>query len=311
MTSNVASSSSQTINQERSFTFLASVFYLLLGVFSFISSSQSHSPSLELNGYYNLVSAIVGFLTIILLGRIQKGGSHKFLFGYERFIPLLTLVEGVMVFAVSQNACASATSLLFGGGTQDAIPQRTLYSAIIITLGYFVSYLAHKRHYNVTNGKLILSRILMFRIKTILGYSTATVLIFALAVLLTSTQLLPAAVHYVEPLAVFVLVSIAMKGPMSQIFGSVNQLLMGSPVKKEQDKITELMGIALRGIDPSQYLVKTTKLGETLYLNICFNLTKDGCFPFEGQELKRIEQAVSTAISDVYPIHKIEMMFAV
>ena len=37
---------------------------------------------------------------------------------------------------------------------------------------------------------------------------------------LSQSNILPLAVNYVEPIAIFVLVSIAMKGPMGQIFGA-------------------------------------------------------------------------------------------
>ena len=299
-----------SIKKEKYFIFLASCIYLCLGIFSFVSSGQNNSPSLELNGYYNTVGAIVSFLSVILLGKIQSGGTHRFTFGYERFIPLLTLVEGVMIFSVSQNACAGAASLLFGGGSEGPITLKTLTSAVIITLLYLGTYVLHRKHLKIVGEEQILPKILLTRAKVILAYSMAITVLFVAALGLQSINSTSIATRYVEPVAIFVLVSLAMKGPMNQIFGSINQLLMGSPSKKEFDIISNTVSKVLKEIAPSEYLTRATKLGETLYLNITFYLNEDQSTTYSASHLRTIKNNLQAALSNDYPIQNIDLMFA-
>ncbi len=302
-------STNQVIEREKHFILIASCIYLCLGIFSFISSSQSNSPSLELNGYYNTVGAIVSFLSVILLGKIQSGGTQRFAFGYERFIPLLTLVEGVMIFSVSQNACASAASLLFGGGSESPITLKTLTSAVIITLLYLGTYILHRKHLKIIGENQTLPKILIARVKVILTYSVAITFLFAASLGLQSINSISVATRYVEPVAVFVLVSLAMKGPMNQIFGSINQLLMGSPSKKEFNTISNIVDEVLKEFTPPEYITRATKLGETLYLNITFYLNENQATTYSASSLQEIESNLQTALSNNYPIQNIELMF--
>ena len=300
---------SQHIEKEKNFVLIASCIYLCLGIYSFISSGQSNSPSLELNGYYNTVGAIVSFLSVILLGKIQNGGTHKFAFGYERFIPLLTLIEGVMIFSVSQNACAGASSLLFGGGSESPISLRTLTSAAIISLLYLGTYILHRKHLKIIGEHQTLPKILISRVKVILTYSVATTFLFTAALMIQSINSTSIATRYVEPVAVFVLVSLAMKGPMNQIFGSINQLLMGSPSKKEFDIISNTVDKVLREFAPPKYLTRATKLGETLYLNITFHLNENQETTYSAIYLQKIRNNLQAALSGNYPIQNIELIF--
>ena len=305
----MAQAQSQHIEKEKNFVLIASCIYLCLGIYSFISSGQSNSPSLELNGYYNTVGAIVSFLSVILLGKIQNGGTHKFAFGYERFIPLLTLIEGVMIFSVSQNACAGASSLLFGGGSESPISLRTLTSAAIISLLYLGTYILHRKHLKIIGENQTLPKILISRVKVILTYSVATTFLFTAALMIQSINSTSIATRYVEPVAVFVLVSLAMKGPMNQIFGSINQLLMGSPSKKEFDIISNTVDKVLREFAPPKYLTRATKLGETLYLNITFHLNENQETTYSAIYLQKIRNNLQAALSSNYPIQNIELIF--
>ena len=305
----MAQAQSQHIEKEKNFVLIASCIYLCLGIYSFISSGQSNSPSLELNGYYNTVGAIVSFLSVILLGKIQNGGTHKFAFGYERFIPLLTLIEGVMIFSVSQNACAGASSLLFGGGSESPISLRTLTSAAIISLLYLGTYILHRKHLKIIGEHQTLPKILISRVKVILTYSVATTFLFTAALMIQSINSTSIATRYVEPVAVFVLVSLAMKGPMNQIFGSINQLLMGSPSKKEFDIISNTVDKVLREFAPPKYLTRATKLGETLYLNITFHLNDNQETTYSAIYLQKIRNNLQAALSGNYPIQNIELIF--
>ena len=91
--------------QQNNFVLFASSIYLILSVFGFIGSNAVDSFALELNSYYNAIAALAGFVSFFILRSFNKD-SKKFTFGLDRFIPLLTLVEGLLIFSVSQNACA-------------------------------------------------------------------------------------------------------------------------------------------------------------------------------------------------------------
>ena len=55
---------------------------------------------------------------------------------------------------------------------------------------------------------------------------------------------------------------------MGQIFGSMNQLLLGSPPKDETKAISDVVASRMVGVSPDSYKVRPTKQGEMLYVNI-------------------------------------------
>ena len=111
--------------QQINFVLLASSIYLIVSVFGFIGSNATSSSALQLNSYYNAIAAVAGFASFFILRGFNQD-SKKFTFGLERFIPLLTLVEGLLIFSVSQNACASSTQLIFSGGSENPVNSTTL-----------------------------------------------------------------------------------------------------------------------------------------------------------------------------------------
>ena len=84
---------------------------------------------------------------------------------------------------------------------------------------------------------------------------------------------------------------------------------MGSPSKKEFDIISNTVDKALREFAPPEYLTRATKLGETLYLNITFNLNENQETTYSAIYLQKIRNNLQAALSSNYPIQNIELIF--
>lgn len=127
-----------------------------------------------------------------------------------------------------------------------------------------------------------------------------------MSIALTHLNILPAATSYIEPLAIFVLVSIAMKGPMGQIFGSINQLLLGSPQKDETLVINDVVVSRMAGISSDSYKVRPTKQGEMLYVNILLSANFADSYPDKFNALQTIKNMISMDLRNQFPINRIE-----
>ena len=291
--------------QQSNFVLLASSIYLVVSVFGFIGSNATGSSALELNSYYNAIAALAGFVSFFILRSFNKD-SKRFTFGLDRFIPLLTLVEGLLIFSVSQNACALSMPLIFSGGSENPVNITTLIYSIIISLCYFLNYILHLKHTKSVGNSLPLSKLLLSRSLSITIFSVAITVLFGISIVLTQLNILPAAASHIEPIAIFVLVSIAMKGPMGQIFGSMNQLLLGAPQKEETVAINDIVVSRMEGISPENYKVRPTKQGEMLYVSILLSENFADSYPAKVNSLQAIKSMISTDLRDKFPINRIE-----
>ena len=291
--------------QQSNFVLLASSIYLVVSVFGFIGSNATDSSALELNSYYNAIAALAGFVSFFILRSFNKD-SKRFTFGLDRFIPLLTLVEGLLIFSVSQNACALSMPLIFSGGSENPVNITTLIYSIIISICYFLSYILHLKHTKSVGNSLPLSKLLLSRSLSITIFSVAITVLFGISIVLTQLNILPAAASHIEPIAIFVLVSIAMKGPMGQIFGSMNQLLLGAPQKEETIAINDIVMSRMEGISPENYKVRPTKQGEMLYVSILLSENFADSYPAKVNSLQAIKSMISTDLRDKFPINRIE-----
>ena len=291
--------------QQSNFVLLASSIYLVVSVVGFIGSNATDSSALELNSYYNAIAALAGFVSFFILRSFNKD-SKRFTFGLDRFIPLLTLVEGLLIFSVSQNACALSMPLIFSGGSENPVNITTLIYSIIISICYFLSYILHLKHTKSVGNSLPLSKLLLSRSLSITIFSVAITVLFGISIVLTQLNILPAAASHIEPIAIFVLVSIAMKGPMGQIFGSMNQLLLGAPQKEETVAINDIVVSRMEGISPENYKVRPTKQGEMLYVSILLSENFADSYPAKVNSLQAIKSMISTDLRDKFPINRIE-----
>lgn len=291
--------------QQSNFVLLASSIYLVVSVVGFIGSNATDSSALELNSYYNAIAALAGFVSFFILRSFNKD-SKRFTFGLDRFIPLLTLVEGLLIFSVSQNACALSMPLIFSGGSENPVNITTLIYSIIISICYFLSYILHLKHTKSVGNSLPLSKLLLSRSLSITIFSVAITVLFGISIVLTQLNILPAAASHIEPIAIFVLVSIAMKGPMGQIFGSMNQLLLGAPQKEETIAINDIVMSRMEGISPENYKVRPTKQGEMLYVSILLSENFADSYPAKVNSLQAIKSMISTDLRDKFPINRIE-----
>lgn len=291
--------------QQSNFVLLASSIYLVVSVVGFIGSNATDSSALELNSYYNAIAALAGFVSFFILRSFNKD-SKRFTFGLDRFIPLLTLVEGLLIFSVSQNACALSMPLIFSGGSENPVNITTLIYSIIISICYFLNYILHLKHTKSVGNSLPLSKLLLSRSFSITIFSVAITVLFGISIVLTQLNILPAAASHIEPIAIFVLVSIAMKGPMGQIFGSMNQLLLGAPQKEETVAINDIVVSRMEGISPENYKVRPTKQGEMLYVSILLSENFADSYPAKVNSLQAIKSMISTDLRDKFPINRIE-----
>ena len=291
--------------QQINFVLLAASIYFIVSIVGFVGSNLTNSPALQLNSYYNAIASVAGFASFFILRGFNQD-SKRFTFGLERFIPLLTLVEGLLIFSVSQNACASSTQLIFSGGSENPVNLTTLIYSLIVTICYLLSYFLHLKHTHIVGNSLPLSKVLLARSLSITIFSAAITLLFAISIALTQLNIFPSVTSYIEPTAIFVLVSIAMKGPMGQIFGSMNQLLLGSPPKDETKAISDVVASRMVGVSPDSYKVRPTKQGEMLYVNIFLLESFADYHPDIINSLQVIRNTINKDLQSQFPINKIE-----
>ena len=93
---------------------------------------------------------------------------------------------------------------------------------------------------------------------------------------------------------------------MGQIFGSMNQLLLGAPQKEESQAIRNIVASKMTSIDPNVYKVRPTKQGEMLYVNILLSQNFADSYPEQLKSLPTIKSVISKELLEQFPINKVE-----
>ena len=94
---------------------------------------------------------------------------------------------------------------------------------------------------------------------------------------------------------------------MGQIFGSMNQLLLGAPQKEETMAINDIVMSRMAGISHEDYKVRPTKQGEMLYVSILLSENFADSYPDKVNSLQAIKNMISMDLLDQFPINRIEV----
>ena len=93
---------------------------------------------------------------------------------------------------------------------------------------------------------------------------------------------------------------------MGQIFGSMNQLLLGAPQKDQTKAINDIVASRMVGISPDSYKVRPTKQGEMLYVNILLSEDFINSYANKVNALQTIKSSINEDLRKQFPINNVE-----
>ncbi len=268
---------------------LLTIIYAMVGVTIAIICD---SMTMMLDGLYGVADTVVSLLAISVVRKVHLPPNDRYHFGYAKYEPFMTAVDGMLIISICTATILSAT--------QDVIhpdPVKNIHLAI----GYsFVSiFICSGFGLHMTRvGKRCHSSILradaqLWMIEGVI--SLGVFLAFSLSVYLSETSW-KGYTEYIDPVMSIILSVFLLFKPITIIRDSFQDLIDASPDKELKKEIVDIVQICaeeqhLKGIKS----VKLRKAGRQLFVNVHFladnNLTLGQTTAVKQYTIEKIVQA--------------------
>ena len=230
--------------------------------------------------------------------------NDRFHFGYLSFIPLVNLVKSLLVLTLSLFALFSAISTLIHGGRQLNANVAVIY-AIIAATGCLITALIQRKLEKKTQSVMLHVDGKNWMINGLISLSVG--IAFSLVNLIQNTSF-AWFIPYADSTIVALIVCITLPVPMQLIGKNLHQLLLGAPKKDVQDRIRQIFSVSARGFALQKYWLRTTQVGNTLFVSIYWLLPQD--YQLKNiKELDKIRDKVATALNQEFHALIVDIIF--
>ncbi|WP_455207018.1 cation diffusion facilitator family transporter [Kaarinaea lacus] len=240
---------------------IGALFMAALGIgFSLVT----HSNAVLLDGIFSLIGFAAGLIALRVSRLVQQPDDSHYQFGYGGFEALFNLLKGITIAMVATFALTDAINAILAGGRpiQAGI---ALFYAIAVGITCFIVAMYLRSAARKTKSPLVE---LDSKNWILDGLLTVAVLIaFATTILIENSEYAWMAT-YADPVIVATLVLLIIPVPYITIRDNIKQLLLGAPDQQMQTRVHELLAPELEKIDKLDYLVRMTKVGRYLYIQV-------------------------------------------
>ncbi len=220
------------------------------------------SQMILLDGVYAIVGIIISWLLLRASAMAAAGPTTRFPYGRQAVTPLVIGVQGFVLLATLLYALVEAVFTIRDGGS-DVNPGPALVYAVIST----VASLAFWRWIRRRNAgsDLLAAETTGWRVAAFRGVGM-TLGFFVLWVLIDSSW--DRAAPYVDPVMVVITCAAFLGSPVRMVRTTVVELLEGAPPAELQQPVLTIVRDVFREFDIAEPVVRMTKLGQKLYVEI-------------------------------------------
>lgn len=258
-----------------------------------VMAIYGQSLAILLDSLYTFLTLVMAFVSLKVVGFVEKPESKTRPFGYMAFEPFLNLLKSLILLVVLVMFFVTSVQELLSGGRMIALDVMIVY--IAICLGIYAAIIFKLKRY----GKQAKSSILDLEIRNWMIDAALTVgimgslLLAVLAISLGYDQILP----YIDPSFVLVLVALSLPLPIKTAWTEIRRLLL---ISDDNDLETETRSqlatvFNQHGIEHAH--IWGLKSGRFTYLFIYADLTQ----PVKSvTELDEIRTEMFLKLSEIY-----------
>ena len=248
---------------------IAAIIFAVAGiVWGLILSSQI----ILFDGLYSLISVALSLLSLYSVSYMKKKDWRKYPFGKEMIQPLVIIVKYSVILILVIASLIAAIFSLFTGGREILLNSALVYS-IFASFACYVVYFWLKRKEAKGSSGLVTAEKNQWMMDTYISFGV--LLGFALAKGMTQIDSLVKFVPYADPAMVTIVSIVFIKVPFLEIKDALNEILEKKPdhplVEPIENKVKEIE----KQYRIKESFVRLTKVGEQLWIEIDFVVTKD------------------------------------
>lgn len=281
---------------------LSSLLTILFAAGAFGIAGISDSETMTLEALSGVVDVLVSFLAIFVIRKIHEPANRRYHFGYAKYEPLMTAVEGILLAAV----CAGA----IGYAVRDLVHPEPVVHPHLVIIYALASFLAAllfgswmKRVGRQASSQLVTAEAALWIVEGwlalgVFGAFTAAEMMGRIG----AAQ----ATGYVDPIVCIVLSLILLRKPYDILRESLADLVDANPYSETVNAVEEsARGVAERFALKGLEWVRVRKAGRRVFVLVSFFVDADE--PLEGMD--RVRQAVTEEMNRVNPEVDVSVLF--
>ncbi len=281
---------------------LSSLFTTLFAGGAILIAVSSDSETMTLEAMSGVVDVLVSLLAIFVIRKVHEPANRRYHFGYAKYEPLMTAVEGILLTAVCASAIGYAVrDLLHPDAVEDArlvIVYAAMSFLVSVVFGVWM-----KRVGRQTASQLVTAEAELWIVE---GWLALGVFIaFAVAEVMVRTGTGQASA-YVDPAVCIILSLVLLRKPYDILKESLADLVDANPYAETVNAVEESARavahrFALQGLE----WVRVRKAGRRVFVMVSF--FEDADEPLEGMD--RVRQAVTEEMSRLNPDVDVSVLF--
>ncbi len=278
--------------------------YAGMAIAGFSFAALTRSGAILLDGAYSLVSLMMALLAGQVVKLLRRDDSESFHFGYAFFEPLLNAIRGLLILAIVALGVGSAVSALLNGGRMIDPGLALIYSAIIGSICFLLSFTQHT-YAQQTGSPLLQVDARNWLIDGILTIAIGVAFLVSLFLSWSSwSDWLP----YIDPLVVIVVGAVLVPTPLKIVLNNVGQLLHLAPSQEVQTEIRRRIEEATADLSLVKRDVRMFRVGRYFYVLVRLIVNDD--FPTRPiADLDRVRERIACALADVEPQAVLDVVF--
>lgn len=232
------------------------------------------------DGVYGAIGLAMTWLALRASRAVDEGPTPRYPFGRESLTPLVIVLQGVALVGTLLLAAVDAVLVILDGGTDTLPLSVVVYGALS---GAASLLLAEHLLRRGGHSELVRVEALQWRAGAL---RNGVMLLGAVAAILIASTAAADLVRFLDP--VLVLVAVAMLAPLPVRFlrAGLGELLEGAPSVLVQRQVAEAIAEVRLEHGLPEPLVRVTKLGRKLYLEVAF-LVDSGSWTIDDQDAVR------------------------
>lgn len=268
---------------------LSLLLVILFAAGAVLVAMYSDSETMTLEAMSAVVDIVLGALAVFVSRKVREPANHRYQFGYAKYEPLMTTVEGVLVAAVCGGAIIYAVrDLMHPDPVEDAhfvvIYSAASFAASVI-FGIWMRRIGRRE-----GSPLVLAEAELWIVEGWLALGVCAA--FVASILLGKIGKMEASA-YVDPVVCIVLSLLFLKKPYDILRESIADLVDANPYAETVNTVEQSAGAVaerfrLRGVDS----VRVRKAGRRIFVMASF-------FEHATQSLEDLDKVRDAVVAEM------------
>ena len=281
---------------------LSSILTVLFAIGAVIIALISDSETMTLEAMSGVVDVLISVLCIFVIRKVHQPADRHYHFGYAKYEPLMTSVEGILVTAVCASAAGYAIRDLLHPDPVEDTRLVIVYSLISFLISVIFG-LWMKRIGRRTGSQLVQAEAELWIVEGWLALGVFVAFVISeILVRLGSAH----ASAYVDPTVCIILSVILLRKPYDILKDSLSDLVDANPYAETVNAVEEsaracVERFHLKGLE----WVRVRKAGRRVFVLVSFLLDPDR----SAQEMDNVRQAMTEDLARLNPDLDVGVLF--